>query len=98
MSKRRGDVQPAPEKLSYEQAVTELEAIIDRIEQGEVGLEESLTQFRRGEALLKRCRSILEVAEQQVREVERDSSPTGTAGIEDDEPDADITSDDPAPF
>jgi exodeoxyribonuclease VII small subunit len=70
MAKRR-DTPPPPDDLTYEQAIVELESIIDRIEQGEVGLEESLTQFRRGEALLKRCRAILNVAEQQVREVER---------------------------
>lgn len=53
--------------MSYEQAIEELESIIERIEQGQVGLQESLTEYRRGAALLKRCRGILDVAEQQVQ-------------------------------
>lgn len=57
------------EPLSYERAVEELETIIERIEQGEIGLEESLRQFTRGDALVRHCRAILERAEQQVREL-----------------------------
>lgn len=64
---RPGPADPAG--LSYEQAVAELEAIIDRIERGEVGLEQSISEYRRGTELLKRCRAILEVAEQQVQEL-----------------------------
>ncbi len=58
-----------PAALSYEQAVAELEAIIDRIERGEVGLEQSISEYRRGTELLKRCRAILDVAEQQVQDL-----------------------------
>ena len=57
------------EQLRFEQAVEELETIIERIERGEVGLEESLAQWKRGQALIKRCRSILDVAEQQVQQL-----------------------------
>jgi exodeoxyribonuclease VII small subunit len=60
---------PPPEELTYEQAVEELEAIIERIEQGQVGLEESLAQYRRGAALLKRCRMILDDATRQIEEL-----------------------------
>ena len=60
---------PTPATLSYEQAIGELESLIERIEQGEVGLEESLAEYRRGAALLKRCRGILEIAEQQIEEL-----------------------------
>lgn len=58
-----------PAAMSYEQAVAELESIIDSIERGNVGLEESIAAYRRGTALLKRCRAILEVAQQQVQEL-----------------------------
>ncbi len=60
------------ESLTYEQALGELESLIERIEQGEIGLEESLTEYRRGAALLKRCRGILETAEQQIEELTAD--------------------------
>ena len=60
---------PDPDKMSYEQVIEELESIIGRIEQGKIGLAESLTEYERGAALLKRCRGILEVAEQQIEKL-----------------------------
>ncbi len=65
------------ESLTYEQALGELEAMIERIEQGEIGLEQSLTEYRRGAALLKRCRDILETAEQQIDELTADERNDG---------------------
>jgi exodeoxyribonuclease VII small subunit len=61
--------QPDPDKMTYEQAIEELESIIGRIEQGKIGLAESLTEYQRGAALLKRCRGILEAAEQQIEKL-----------------------------
>lgn len=69
--------QDTTEALTYEQALGELEALIDRIEQGEIGLEESLTEYRRGAALLKRCRGILETAEQQIEQLTADKRDDG---------------------
>ena len=63
--------------LTYEQALGELEALIERIEQGEIGLEQSLTEYRRGAALLKRCRGILDTAEQQIDELTADKRDDG---------------------
>jgi exodeoxyribonuclease VII small subunit len=55
--------------MSYEHAVTELEAIIDRIESGEIGLEESVKAYERGVALQAHCKAILARAEQRVTEL-----------------------------
>lgn len=59
-----------PEKLTFEQALAELETIIDRIQSGAVGLEESLQEYERAAALLKRCRGILDVTEQKVEQLQ----------------------------
>jgi exodeoxyribonuclease VII small subunit len=67
-AKDKADGTP-PEKLSFEQAVAELESIIEQIEQGEIGLEESLQQRKRGDQLIKRCRAILDAAEQELEQV-----------------------------
>jgi len=64
--------------MNYEDAVAELELINQRIEQGDIGLEESLEEYRRGMALAKRCNSILETAEQEVKKIK----PSGGAGDE----------------
>ena len=58
-----------PKKLSFEKAVAELELIIERIEQGEVGLEESLEEYQRGAVLIKRCRDVLDVAQQKIEKI-----------------------------
>ena len=55
--------------MSFEDALGELEAIIDRIEQGQIGLEESLAAHRRGVALIRRCRSILDGAQQELEKL-----------------------------
>jgi exodeoxyribonuclease VII small subunit len=69
MAKKSEPKRADPEKVSFEQATEALEAIIERIEQGEIGLEEALAQRKRGEALIRRCRAILDAAEQELEQV-----------------------------
>jgi exodeoxyribonuclease VII small subunit len=52
-------------KTTFEAAQQELEALIEKIEGGEVGLEESMLAYERGLALLNHCRTILDQAEQK---------------------------------
>ncbi|MFT3685171.1 MAG: exodeoxyribonuclease VII small subunit [Phycisphaerales bacterium] len=52
-------------KTSFETAQQELEALIEKIEGGEIGLEESMQAYERGLALLQHCKSILDQAEQK---------------------------------
>ena len=55
--------------MSWEQAMAELETINERIEGGEIGLEESLAEYRRGVALAARCHTLLDAAEQELRKI-----------------------------
>lgn len=48
--------------LSYEQARDELVAVVGKLEQGGITLEESITLWERGEALAARCEEWLEGA------------------------------------
>jgi len=61
------------EALTFEQAVAELGAIIEGIESGQAGLEESLTQYERGMKLIGQCRTILTAAEQKIAELSVDA-------------------------
>ncbi|HEX3358165.1 MAG TPA: exodeoxyribonuclease VII small subunit [Tepidisphaeraceae bacterium] len=61
MSKRS---QAAPK--SFEEALRELEQILSEIEGGQVGLEESLVKYERGNFLIQHCRGILGSAEKQI--------------------------------
>jgi exodeoxyribonuclease VII small subunit len=58
-----------PAATGFEEALTQLEAIIDKIESGQVGLEQSIIEYERGVALIKRCRDILKGAELKVEEL-----------------------------
>lgn len=59
----------ALDELSFEDALEELEDLIDRMEAGETGLEDSIRSYERGASLVKRCRTLLDSAEQRVREL-----------------------------
>jgi len=55
---------------SFEAALAELEAIVARMESGELGLEESLAAHKRGLELARHCQAVLAQAQQQVRVLE----------------------------
>ena len=54
------------DSLDFEKSLTELEQIVERLELGELSLDESLKQFERGIALTRSCQSSLQQAEQKV--------------------------------
>lgn len=54
------------EELSFKEAQEELEGIVRSLESGTLELEESLTLYERGVALLKSLKSRLEAAEQKI--------------------------------
>ena len=58
---------------SFERAIASLESIIDRIESGEIGLEEAIRQYEQGTAMIKRCRAILAAAEERIAELTTDA-------------------------
>jgi len=58
-------VDPRPQ--GFEEVLTELESLVDTLEQGELTLEQSLAYFERGIALTRTCRKALDAAEQKVR-------------------------------
>lgn len=63
-------------EIGFEASVEQVEALIDKIEQGEIGLEESVEAYEKGVALIKRCRGILDHAEQRITEL-TDSGDSG---------------------
>ena len=55
--------------LTFEEALAELEQVVDRLEEGGFPLEESLTLFERGQALAAHCSELLDKAELKVKQV-----------------------------
>jgi exodeoxyribonuclease VII small subunit len=56
-------------ELTFEQAIEQLEQLIEKIESGEVGLEQALKHYEEGTELIKRCRGILDSAEKRIGEL-----------------------------
>ena len=56
-------------KLTFEQAIKELTAIVGKIEQGEIALGDSLQQYEKGMLLIKHCRKILQDAEKRIEKI-----------------------------
>ena len=57
------------ESLSFEEALAELEAIVEQLEAGDMTLEESLALFERGQRLGRRCHEQLEAATLRVEQL-----------------------------
>ncbi len=55
------------ETLSFEQAIQQLERIVTQLENGEQTLQETLSLYQRGQALVQYCFQLLEQAELTVR-------------------------------
>jgi exodeoxyribonuclease VII small subunit len=53
-------------KLDFETAMRDLEELVERLEQGDLPLEESLAAFERGVMLTRSCQTALKEAEQKV--------------------------------
>ena len=74
---------------AFEDALEELETIVEQMEDGEPSLEESLKLFERGMDLTRRCQAALDDAEQRIRTLaDAESSPSGTDTVEDSAEDA----------
>ncbi|MBA4289908.1 MAG: exodeoxyribonuclease VII small subunit [Pseudomonas sp.] len=53
--------------LDFEQSLTDLQNLVERLENGELSLEDSLTAFEQGVRLTRDCQAALAQAEQKVQ-------------------------------
>jgi exodeoxyribonuclease VII small subunit len=53
--------------LDFEQSLTDLQSLVERLENGELSLEDSLTAFEQGVRLTRDCQAALSQAEQKVQ-------------------------------
>jgi exodeoxyribonuclease VII small subunit len=66
------DKQPPVEKLTYEQAFAELEALVSTLESEEHSLDKALERFERGQALSSHCAALLDKAELKIQQLAGD--------------------------
>ncbi|MCY3982830.1 MAG: exodeoxyribonuclease VII small subunit [Roseovarius sp.] len=68
-------------KMSFEEAIKELEHVVGQLERGDVALEDSICLYERGTELKRRCEEKLKEAEEKVATITLDGqgTPTGAA-------------------
>ena len=71
-------------EMTFEEAMRELEAVVDQLERGDVALDASIALYERGAALKKRCEDELKRAEEKVAAItlDADGNPAGTKPVE----------------
>ena len=57
---------PGPDALTFERAIEELEALVARMEDGKLSLEESLSAYQRGAELIRYCEGRLSDAQARI--------------------------------
>ncbi len=60
----------ARKKIEFEEALEQLERIAEEIEQGRIGLEESITKYEAGMSLIAHCRTILDQSELKIQKLQ----------------------------
>ncbi len=66
MAKKTAKKKPVEKTLDFEDALEQLQQIVQHLEEGEVGLDESLRQYERGVKLLRRCHDLLAGAQRRI--------------------------------
>ena len=66
MGKKKTQKDQMPE---YEEAIEQLEQIVEGIESGDIALEESLAQYERGMQLIAHCRTVLDRAAVKIEQL-----------------------------
>ena len=59
-------------ELTFEQALEELDALVRRMESGQLGLDDSIAAYQRGAELAKYCEARLAAAEEQIKVLDGD--------------------------
>lgn len=59
----------AKKKINFEQSLSQLETLVEEMEQGDLSLEEALSRFEKGISLTSECQQALQSAELKVQEL-----------------------------
>jgi len=72
--------QNTEQKLTFEQALSQLESIVSAIEEGKIGLQNAITEYEKGMRLIQHCRSILSEAEGKIQQLQTTDDGQVSAG------------------
>lgn len=76
--------EPEVADLSFEAALAELEAIVEKLEAGRVDLDQSIAIYERGQKLRAHCDALLRAAEARIEKItlKDDGAPSGTEPLD----------------
>ena len=76
--------QVAVDQMTFEQAMSELEKTVDRLESGDTPLDESIKLYEYGSRLRKRCEATLKAAQEKIETItlNAEGEPIGKVGSE----------------
>jgi exodeoxyribonuclease VII small subunit len=74
MTRKNEKMENSIENLTFEQALRELQSIVDKLETGEVTLEEAIEMYERGVKLSKYCIQKLTQAELRIKKIIKDET------------------------
>ena len=78
MAKKKSKPQDTQYNINFEDAIGEIQDIVRQLEDGDLGLDESLEKFEVGVRLIRGCHTTLEEAEQKIKvltDVDDDGNP-----------------------
>lgn len=61
------------EKMTFEEAMQQMQEIVETMRRGELSLEDSVEAYRRGKALSAHCDALLKEASEVVKKIEADN-------------------------
>jgi exodeoxyribonuclease VII small subunit len=61
-------------KLKFEEAMQRLDTIVEAMESGQIGIEESIARYEEAMELAAHCRKILEEAELRIRKIQQNAA------------------------
>ena len=68
-------------EINFEKLLANVEAVVEKLESGDLGLSESLEQYEKGIRMVQQCHQVLEQAEQRISVLTRVDE-DGTAHVE----------------
>lgn len=76
--------EPGIEQMSFEQALSALEGIVQQLERGDVPLDQSISLYERGEKLRAACQQRLDAAQARIEKIVAgaDGKPVGTEPLD----------------
>ena len=78
-------IMAAKKSYPFEQSLEKLEQLVERMEQGDLSLEDSLTTFEQGIKLTRECQQALARAEQKVKLLIEENGTTDFTSLEEDD-------------